>query len=146
MSKLCSSKFWVVHSAVRMHDLLLCCESSRNSCSTNNANLDKKKFDMFYKTDCCAAVHGRIWMNNVPNESRIIMLSCTEISFVIYFFRFWKFFESNSGFLFFFFLHTLYNGVGKQSEQQLYWIEITCLANLTWTNKVIIAWCVDEYL
>ena len=26
------------------------------SCSANNANFDQKKqFDMFYKTDCCAA-------------------------------------------------------------------------------------------
>ena len=61
------------------------------SCSANNANLDKNYFDMFYKIDCCAAIHGRIWMNNVPNKSRIIMLSCTEISFVISFFDFEKF-------------------------------------------------------
>ena len=39
------------------------------SCSTNDANLDKNSFDMFYKFDCCAAIHGRIWMDNihVPN-------------------------------------------------------------------------------
>ena len=37
------------------------------SCSTNNANLDKTNFDMFYKIDYCATIHGRIWMNNVPN-------------------------------------------------------------------------------
>ena len=30
-------------------------------------------------------------MNNVPNDSRIIVLSCTEISFVISFFNFEKF-------------------------------------------------------
>ena len=53
--------------------------------------MDKNNFDMFYKIDSCAAIHGRIWMNNVPNESRIIMLSCTEISFVISFFDFEKF-------------------------------------------------------
>ena len=37
------------------------------SCSTNNANLDKTNFDMFYKIDCCAAIHDQIWMNYVPN-------------------------------------------------------------------------------
>ena len=61
------------------------------SCSANNANLDKNNFDIFYKIDCRAAIHGWKWMNNVPNESRIIMLSCTEISFVISFFDFLKF-------------------------------------------------------
>ena len=59
------------------------------SCRANNANLDKNNFDMFYKIDWCAAIHGRIWINNVPNESSIIMLSCTDISFVISFFQFW---------------------------------------------------------
>ena len=29
--------------------------------------LGQNQFDMFYKIDCCAAIHGRIWMNNVPN-------------------------------------------------------------------------------
>ena len=47
---------------------------------------------MFYKIDCCVEIHGRIWMNNEPNESRIIMLSRTEISFCyIIFFNFVKF-------------------------------------------------------
>ena len=41
-------------------------------CSSNN-NLDHNSFDMFYKTDSCA-IHGRIQMKNVPNESRTIML------------------------------------------------------------------------
>ena len=66
--------------------LLLCCESSANS-----ANLDKTILICFHKIDCCAAIRGRIWMNNISNESRIIMLSCTEISFVISFFDFGKF-------------------------------------------------------
>ena len=60
------------------------------SCSTNNANLDKTNFDMFYKIDCCAAIHGWIWMNNVPHESRILMLSCWSLRNL----------ESNPGFLF----------------------------------------------
>ena len=62
----------------------------RPSCSAN-ANLDKNNFDMFNKIDCCAAIHGQIWMNNIPNERRIIMLSGTEINFVISFFNFEKF-------------------------------------------------------
>ena len=55
------------------------------SCSANNANLDKNNFDMFYKIDWFSALHGRIWMNNLPNESSIIILSWTEISSVISF-------------------------------------------------------------
>ena len=50
--------------------------------------LGHKQFWHVLQIDCCAAIHGRIWMNNVPNESQIIMLSCTEISFI--FFRFWE--------------------------------------------------------
>ena len=69
--------FVQVHNAVWMHELLLCCELFKlpqmPSCSANNANLDKNNFDMIYKIDCCAAIHGWIWMNNVPNESRIIL-------------------------------------------------------------------------
>ena len=38
-----------------------------SSCNANNTNLDKNDFDMFYKIDCTAAIHGRIWMNDVPN-------------------------------------------------------------------------------
>ena len=53
----------------------------------------------FYKIYCCAAIHGRIWMNNIPNQSSLIMLSCTEIRFVIsFFFSILRNLESNSGF------------------------------------------------
>ena len=89
-------------------------------CSANNANLDKNNVDMFYKIDCCAAIHGCIWMNNVPNESRIIMLSCTEISFVIYLFSILRNFKSNPGLLFK--KLTLYNSYctikGKSSSER----------------------------
>ena len=77
----------VLHNAVRMHELLVSCESSRkchHAEQTTPTCMDKNNIDVFYKTDCCAAIHGRIRMNNVPNESRIIMLSCTVISFVIF--------------------------------------------------------------
>ena len=82
----------IVHNAVRMHELLLCCERSRicHHIMQHKHKLRPIFFDMFYKIDCCAAVHGRIWMNNVPNESKIIMLSCTE-SVMLYFFDFEKF-------------------------------------------------------
>ena len=53
-----------------------------------------------HKIDCWAAIYGRIWMNNVPNESRIIMLSRTKTSFV-YIFLILRNLESNPGFLFF---------------------------------------------
>ena len=61
------------------------------SCSVNNANSDKNKFDIFYRTDCCAAIHGR--MNNVPNESRtilcyhplkLVLLYQTRFSFIFF--------------------------------------------------------------
>ena len=67
MSKLSSSKF--CHSTQSSLDALivalLCKLPQMPSCSTNNANFNKTNFDMFYKIDCCAAIHGRIWMNNV---------------------------------------------------------------------------------
>ena len=90
--------------------LLLCFESfpQMPSCSANIANMDKNNFDIFYKIDCCAAIHGQISMNNVPNESRIIMLSCTKISFVIYFFEFEKV-GVKLGFPFFYNSHCIWN-------------------------------------
>ena len=76
--------FVIVHSAVRMHELLL---AERKQCQ-----LGQKHF--WHVLHCRAAIHGQIWMNNVPNERRI-MLSCTEMSFVISCFNFEKFFEWN---------------------------------------------------
>ena len=86
MSKLSSSKFCysTQGSADACIVALLVKLPQMTSCSTNNANLDKNNIDMFYKIDCCDVIYHWIWMNNLPNESRIIMLSCTEISFVIY--------------------------------------------------------------
>ena len=69
-----------------------------SSCSAK----DDHFFDN-YKIYCCAAIHGRIWMNNVPNESKIIMLSCTKISVVIYIF------QARVPFFPFFFLLTLHS-------------------------------------
>ena len=56
--------------------------------TVNNANLDRGKFDIFYKIDCCAAIRGHKWMNNLSNERRITMLSPTEISVVTSFINF----------------------------------------------------------
>ena len=62
MSKLSSSKF--CHSTQSSADALIVALlwklPQMPSCSTNNANLDKTNFDMFYKIDCCAAIHVRI--------------------------------------------------------------------------------------
>ena len=63
--------------------------SQMPSCSANN--MDKNNFDVFYQIEGCAAINGRIWMNNIPNENIIIMLSCTEICFVISLFNLEKF-------------------------------------------------------
>ena len=110
MSKLSSSKF--CHSTQCSADAwivaLLWKLPQMQSCSANNANLDKNNVDMFYKIDCCATIHGQIWMNNVPNESRIILLSCTEISFVKYIYIFFFFFLVKPGFPIFFLTHTVY--------------------------------------
>ena len=110
------------------------------SCSANNANLDTNNFDMFYKIDCCAAIHCRIWMNNVPNESRIILLSCTEISLlyifarVLFFFFFsclfivvkpgfpWLFLSFFLFFLFFLKSHCILIAAYLEKEQQEYGI------------------------
>ena len=39
------------------------------SCRTNNANLDNYCWHVLqnYNIDCCAAIHGQIWVNHVPN-------------------------------------------------------------------------------
>ena len=65
------------------------------SCSANNAN--NNTFDMFYQTDCCAAINGWIWMNTTKwkYNNYAIML------FVISFFDM-RSLESNSSFLFFY--------------------------------------------
>ena len=90
--------FVQVHNAVWLHELLfllLFCESSRNAMmQRKQRTFAQNNFDMFYKIDRCAAIiRGRIWINNVyiPNEIRIIMLVCTEISFVTCFFDLEKF-------------------------------------------------------
>ena len=92
MSKLSSSKF--CHSTQCSADAwivaLLWKLPQMPSCSANNANLDKNNFDMFYKIDCCAAINGRIWMNNVSNKSRRknLCYHALKITFVICFFFF----------------------------------------------------------
>ena len=93
-SKLPSSKFChTVHNAVRVHELLHCCESSRkcHHAAQTTPTSTNTILTCFYKMYTCAAIYGRIQMNNVPNESRLIMLSYTEISFVIFLFDFEKF-------------------------------------------------------
>ena len=80
MSKLSASKFWVCFVV----------KAPANAAQTM-PTWTKPILTCFYKIDCSAAIHGWIWMNKVPNESRIIVLSCTEVSFVTSFFEFEKF-------------------------------------------------------
>ena len=106
MSKVSSSKFhhrtqcsadaWILALLWKLPQM--------QSCSTNNGNLDKNNLT-FYKIDCCAATHGRMWMNNIPNESRIIMLSCTDISCCCFFLG--GELRVNPGFPFFFYSHCI---------------------------------------
>ena len=51
-----------LQNAVRMHELLLCCESSRKCHDAVPATptWTKTIFEMFYKIEYCAAKHGRI--------------------------------------------------------------------------------------
>ena len=133
----------VLHNAVRMQELLLCCEQWKllqfSPCSANNvnANLDKNSFDMFYQIDCCAAIHGWIWMHNVPNESRILMVSCTVLSFAISVFDFEKFGVKPWFFFFFFFFfggggsHTVYTYPKKYSVQLVH-LSLPCVVGCSW--------------
>ena len=50
----------------------------------------------FTKIYCCAAIHGRIWMNNVPHESRLIMLTMHWNQSCYIFFRFWEIWSQTS--------------------------------------------------
>ena len=91
MSKLSSSKFCqgTQSSADESIVALLWKLPQMQSCSTNNANLENTNFDTLYKTDCWAAIHGRIRMNNVPNEANYAIMHW--IIFVKYlFFQFWE--------------------------------------------------------
>ena len=112
MSKLSSSKFWLCYTM--QCGCVNCCfvvKAPANAIVQHKQRQlgpRKKCFNMFYKIDCCAAIHGRIWMNNVPNESRIVMLSCNEISFVIYISSILRNFGVKPGF--FFLYITLYDG------------------------------------
>ena len=54
-------------------------------------NLDGDIFEMLYKSGCWAAIPDPIWVINVPHERKINMLSCSEISSVMSFFSFEKF-------------------------------------------------------
>ena len=49
-------------------------------------NLDEDGFDMLYKNYCCAAIPDPIWINNVPYERRVNMLSSSDNNFIIFLF------------------------------------------------------------
>ena len=73
-------------------------------CSAHYTYLDKVAFDVFHKHYCWAVTRDRIWMINVLHESKMIVLSFPEISFMIFFiFLFLNVFGIESGFPFFFY-------------------------------------------
>ena len=78
--KISRSQLMLLSLCMRMHELLLCCESSHR-CHHAAQTTPTWTKTMFYKIDCWAEIHGRMWMDNEPNESRIITLSHTEINF-----------------------------------------------------------------
>ena len=87
--------FVQVHNAVRMHELL-CCESSRK-CQHKQCQLGQEQFEMFYKIDCCAAIHGRIW---TMYQMKVELCYHVLKSVLFYLFSIWRHSESNRGFLF----------------------------------------------
>ena len=58
----------------------------------------KKCFDMFYEISCSAAIHDRIWMNNVPSEY-LCYHACNK-SVLLYLLSSLRNLESSPGFLF----------------------------------------------
>ena len=99
-------------------------------------NLDGESFDMLYKNDCLAAIPDPIWTINVPYERKINMLSCTEISFVISFFNFEKFWVKPG------FPVTQLNRANTQNlerkiiaEQSCYPI---CVTNVSYEREIIV--------
>ena len=96
MSKLFSSKFLVcaviVHNAVQILGLLLCCETRANAImQRKQCQLGQKQF-WHVLPNWLLCSHPLPDMNDQCTKwSRIIMLSCTGISFVISFFNFEEF-------------------------------------------------------
>ena len=89
---------------------LCSCESSRkcHHAAQTKSTWTKTILTGFYKIDCCAAIHGGIWMNNVPNKHRIFMLSRAKISLLYIFSNLEKFESNPCRFPFFFNSHCMY--------------------------------------
>ena len=126
MSKLSLSKF--CHStqhAVRMYELLLCCESSRkchHAAQTSPTWTNTINFDVFTNWLLCSHpwLNTNVYkLNNVPNESRIIcaptsrnypyaIMHWNQFCFMYLVYLFWilRTLESNPGFLLFFLAHS----------------------------------------
>ena len=92
-----------VHNAVLMHELLLCCESS---CKCHHAaqTTPTCPLNKLHNWLLCSHPWPK-WMNNVPNESRIIIChhALKSVLLYLFFLFFWggEILESNLGFLFF---------------------------------------------
>ena len=93
--------FVIIHKAVRMHYLLLCCESSRkchHAAQRTTPTWTKQILTCFTRL-IAAQPSMAEYERKCTKLSRLIMLSCTEISFVISFFQFFRNLESNPSFL-----------------------------------------------
>ena len=93
--------FVIVHNAVQMHELLLCCESSRkcHHATQTTPTWTKTSLTCFTKLTAVQPSIAEIWMNNVPNESRIINHALKSV--LLYLFSILRNLEWNPGFLFF---------------------------------------------
>ena len=89
----------VVHNAVRMHELLPCRESSHkcHHAAQTTPTWTKMILTCFMKFIAVHAIHGQIWMNNVPNGST--ELCYHALKSVLYLFSILRNLESNPGFL-----------------------------------------------
>ena len=93
----------IVHKAVRMHLLLLCCESSRKCyhAAQHTLYLDKTNLTCFTKIIACAPYHGQIWMNYVPKCTVHDLISARHVlkSVLLYLFlQFWEILSQTTGF------------------------------------------------
>ena len=106
MSKLSSSKFWVVvHYAGRMHELLLCCKSSHKCHHVAQTMPTWTKIILTCFTKLIDVQPSMAeWMNNVPNKNNVAIMHWNQ--FCNIFLRFWEIW-SQSGFFYIFNSHCI---------------------------------------
>ena len=95
-----------------------------------NPKLGQSNFDMFCKIDCCAVIRQRIWMTNIPYESKGIILLFSDISFMISDLNFERFSVVS---LYPFYVHCIYT---EENRKQAIWhvLQNWLLSSHPWPN------------